>query len=67
MKDDSLSNSTLESNNNVFVTEAYFKMSSTLSENGNQFFAKKFKCRPYGPYTYQIMYGEILDFQCRRQ
>ena len=51
-----------------------------LCQNGEQFLVKKLKIFVYfgpydfvqippacGPNTYQIMYGETLDFQCQHQ
>ena len=54
-----------------YVTETPFKMASTLSQN-----KEKFKIyipydfvhisRACGPNTFQIMYGQTLDFQCHK-
>ena len=52
-----------------------------LCQNGEQFFVKKLKIlytldhtilfkfhqHVHGPNTYQIIYGETLDFQCQHQ
>ena len=68
---------TLASNN---ATETFSKMASTLSQIWLMFFCQKAQnfvhFLPYdfvqispacGPNTYQIMYGEIVDFRCQRQ
>ena len=79
MIDYSLLINTLVSNI-VYVTETPSKMASTLSQNWLTVFCQKAHFFKYflpldivqissacGPNTYQIMYGETLDFQCQRQ
>ena len=56
----------------VSVSETFSKMASTLCQKAQNFV----NFGPYafvqispacGPNTYQIMYGETLDFQCQHQ
>ena len=64
----------------VFVTGKSFKMALTLSQKWLTIFGQKAQNFEYfvsydfvqispacGPNTYQIVYGETLDFQCQRQ
>ena len=64
----------------ISVTETTFKMASTLCHKWLTIFVKKLQilyCSDHmilfkislacGPNTYQIMYGETIDFQCQHQ
>ena len=72
MKDDVVFQLILYYRTIVYVTETFSKMASTLSQKWLTIFAKRLKTfipydlvetsQAFGPNTYQIMYGETLNF-----